>query len=165
METVATVLLWLCVTLLVVAGLAGLVFPAMPGAPLLFAGLWLAAWAEDFVYVGAGWLAVLGVMAALTYVVELVATAIGSKRFGASPQALWGSIVGGFLGLFFGLPGILLGPFVGAVAGELYARGGLRQAGWAGLGASIGFALGLAGKVTLGFAMIGVFVLRRLFGG
>lgn len=159
----AAVLVWIAVVVLVLAGLVGLVFPAMPGAPLLFAGLWLAAWAEDFVYVGFGSLVALGVMAVLTYVVELVATALGSKGFGAAPQALWGAVAGGFIGLFFGLPGILLGPFAGAVVGELYARGGLRQAGRSGIGASIGLALGLAGKIALGFAMIGLFVVRRLF--
>lgn len=157
-----TILIWSLVVILVLAGLAGLALPMLPGAPLLFAGLWLAAWAEDFVYIGRGSLLVLGVLAALTYVVELLASALGSKQFGASAQALWGAMLGGFAGLFFGLPGILLGPFVGAVLGELYARGGLRQAGRSGIGATLGLALGLAGKVALGFAMIGLFVLNRL---
>jgi len=156
-----SVLLWIAVAVLVLAGIAGLVIPAMPGAPLLFAGLLLAAWAEDFAFVGSGSLVILGMLAVLTYVVELLAAAVGTRQFGASKQALIGATLGGFFGLFFGLPGIVLGPFIGAVAGELYARGGLHQAGRAGLGASIGFALGLAGKVALGFAMIGIFVFRR----
>lgn len=160
-----TILIWLMVVLLVLAGVAGLVVPALPGAPLLFLGLWLAAWVEDFAYVGSGSLITLGALAALTYVVELSAAAFGTRQFGASSQALWGATLGGLAGLFFGLPGILLGPFAGAVAGELYARGGLRQAGRAGIGASIGLALGIAGKIALGFAMIGLFLVNRFLAG
>jgi len=162
---VMTILTWVLVVLLVLAGLAGLVVPALPGAPLLFLGLWLAAWAEGFAYVGTGSLVILGVLAVLTYVVELLAAGFGTRRFGASSHALWGATVGGLVGLFFGLPGILLGPFTGAVAGELYARGGVRQAGRAGLGATLGLALGIAGKITLGFAMIGWFLVNRLIAG
>ena len=72
--------------LLVALGLAGLLLPALPGAPLLFAGLVVAAWAEDFAYVGGGWLALLFVLAALTYAVDFAATALGAKKFGASPR-------------------------------------------------------------------------------
>lgn len=157
-----SVILWIVAGLLVVAGLAGLVLPGLPGAPLLFVGLLLAAWIEDFAHVGAGTLVVLGLMAAATYAVELAATAFGSRRFGASPQALWGAMAGGLVGLFFGLIGVLVGPFFGAVAGELWARGGWRQAGLSGVGASVGLAIGVAGKVALGGAMIGLFALQRL---
>lgn len=154
--------LWILAGLLVAAGLAGLVLPGLPGAPLLFVGLLLAAWIEDFAHVGAGTLVILGFMAAATYAVELAATAFGSRRFGASPQALWGAMAGGLIGLFFGLVGVLVGPFLGAVVGELWARGGWRQAGLSGVGASVGLAIGVAGKVALGSAMIGLFVLQRL---
>ena len=69
------------------------------------------------------------------------------------------------VGLFFGLPGIVLGPFCGAVLGELLADRSLREAGAAGLGATIGLAIGVAAKLALAFSMIGIFVLMRLWGG
>lgn len=159
-----SVVLWILAALLVAAGIAGLLLPALPGAPLLFAGLVCAAWAEDFAYVGPGWLAVLGLLAALTYPVDLAAGAVGARRFGASGRAVIGAALGALVGLFFGLPGILLGPFVGAVLAELlWERRDLRQAGRSGFGATVGLALGVATKLALAFAMLGLFALVRLW--
>ena len=155
------VLLWLLAILLVTVGMAGLVFPALPGAPILFAGLVVAAWAEGFEHVSTGTLVTLGVMALLTYLVDFLAGAFGAKRFGASRRAVIGATLGAIVGIFFGIPGILLGPFIGAVLGELTARSGLKNAGRAGIGATVGLALGAAAKLTLAFAMVGIFVIVR----
>jgi uncharacterized protein YqgC (DUF456 family) len=157
-----TVLLWVLAGVLVVAGLLGLLLPVLPGAPLLFAGLLVAAWAEDFVYVGAGKLTLLAALALLTYGVDFAATALGAKRFGASKRAVIGAAVGGLVGLFFGLPGVLLGPFIGAVIGELTAQRGLSDAGRAGVGATLGLIFGVAAKLALAFAMLGLFALARM---
>jgi uncharacterized protein YqgC (DUF456 family) len=156
-----TILLWVFAVVLVVLGLIGLVLPALPGAPLLFAGLVLAAWAEDFVYVGSGTLIVLGILALLTYAVDFLASAMGAKHFGASNRAIVGAALGVLVGIFFGFPGLLLGPFVGAVLGELSAQRNLREAGIAGIGASFGLVLGTAAKLALAFAMLGIFLLSR----
>ncbi len=158
----ASLLLWIPAVLCVAAGIAGLLLPALPGAPLLFAGLVFAAWAEDFAYVGVGWLAVFGALAALSYPIDLAAGALGARRFGASGRAVLGAALGALVGLFFGLPGILLGPFVGAVLAELlWERRNLRQAGRSGLGATVGLALGVAAKLALAFAMLGLFAFVR----
>jgi uncharacterized protein YqgC (DUF456 family) len=156
-----TVVGWVIAAGLILAGVAGLVLPGLPGAPLLFAGLWMAAWVEDFQYVGAGTLTLLGVFAALTYVVDFAATAFGAKRFGASKNAIIGAGVGALLGLFFGIPGIMLGPFMGAMAAELLTRRNLQAATRAGVGATIGLAVGVAVKLALAFSMLGIFVLMR----
>jgi uncharacterized protein YqgC (DUF456 family) len=154
--------LWFALAaLLVLLGMVGLLVPALPGAPLLLAGLVLAAWAEGFAYVGFGWLALLGAIAFLGYFIDFAAGAFGAKRFGASKAGMTGALLGGLLGLFFGLPGVLLGPFVGAVAGELLARRGTEAAGRAGFGAALGLALGAAAKLALAFTMIGIFLLVR----
>ena len=149
--------------LLVAVGLAGLVLPAIPGPPLLFAGLLLAAWAEDFAYVGIKTLAVLGVLALLTYGVDLWATMFGAKRFGASKRAVVGALLGALVGIFLGFPGVLFGPFIGAVIGELSAQRSLHQATRAGIGATIGLVLGAALKIALALSMIGIFVVARFF--
>lgn len=156
-----TVLLWLLAVALIVIGLAGLVLPALPGPPLLFAGLLIAAWAEGFAYVGTLTLVALGVMALLMYLLDFAATAFGARRFGASRRAMIGAALGTVVGLFLGLPGVLVGPFVGAVVGELATRRDLRTAGRAGVGATLGLVLGAAAKLALAFAMIGVFVVAR----
>jgi uncharacterized protein YqgC (DUF456 family) len=161
----ATVLLWLLAAILVLAGLVGLLLPVLPGPPLLFAGLLVAAWAEDFAYVGAGTLTVLAALALLSYGVDFVATALGAKRFGASKRAVIGAAVGAVVGLFFGLPGVLFGPFIGAVIGELTAQRGLGEAGRAGMGATLGLVLGVAGKLALAFSMLGLFALMRIAWG
>jgi hypothetical protein len=157
----ATTLLLVAAAALALVGLAGLLLPVLPGAPVLFAGLALAAWAEDFAYVGPWLLALLGVLAALTWAVDLAAGAWGVRRFGASPRAATGAAVGMLVGLLLGPWGIVIGPFAGAVLGELGARRGLGQAGRAGLGATLGLALGAAAKLALGFTMLGVYLLAR----
>ncbi len=156
-----TILLWILAALLVIAGIAGLVLPALPGAPLLFAGLVVAAWAEDFAYVGTGTIVLLAVLAALTYAADFIASAFGAKRFGASPRAVSGALVGGVIGIFFGIPGVLLGPFVGAVVGELSVRRDLNAATRAGIGASLGLVLAAAAKIAAAFTMLGVFAVAR----
>ena len=159
----SSLILWIIALILIVIGIAGLVLPAVPGAPVLFAGLFIAAWADNFVYVGWPTLAVLGVLALLTYVADFAATAFGAKRFGASKRAIIGAMIGAVVGLFFGFIGVLIGPFVGAVIGELSWRRDLQAAARAGIGATIGLAIGVAAKLALAFSMVGTFVVARFF--
>ncbi|MDJ0849570.1 MAG: DUF456 domain-containing protein [Myxococcota bacterium] len=156
-----SLLLWPLAAMLVVLGVGGLVLPALPGAPMLFAGLFVAAWAEGFAYVGTGTLVLLGGMAGLTYAVDFAATALGARRFGASRRAIVGAALGTLVGLFFAPVGLFLGPFLGAVLGELSHRRTLPEAGRAGLGATLGLLLGAAAKLALAFSMIGVFAVAR----
>jgi hypothetical protein len=154
-------LFWFLAIALVIIGLAGLVLPAIPGSPLIFAGLLLAAWAEDFEYVGIGTIVTIGVIALLSYAVDFWATMFGAKKFGASKRAVVGAVLGLFIGIFMGFVGVIFGPFIGAVIGELSARRDLRQATRAGIGAAIGLVLGAALKLALAFAMIGIFAVAR----
>jgi len=156
-------MLWIISAILTVIGLAGLLLPVVPGAPLLFLGLLCGAWAEDFRYVGVWTLLILAGMAALTYLVEFAASILGVNKFGGSRRAMAGSALGGIAGMFFGIPGILIGPFVGAVLGELSLQRSLDQASRAGFGTVVGLAIGVAGKLAIGIAMIGLFLLKRLF--
>ncbi len=156
------ILLWLLAAFLIAAGFVGLILPAVPGIPLVFAGLVLLAWAESFAYVGWITLTLLGVLALLSYGVDLLAAAFGAKKFGASPRAVAGAALGALAGLFFGLPGIVLGPFVGAVVGEFSRQASARAAVHAGLGATLGLLFGTLLKIALAFTMVGVFVLDRL---
>lgn len=157
----SALLLWILGAFLTVAGLSGMLLPVLPGAPLLFLGLVLGAWAEDFRYVGGWTLLVLAFLAALTYAVDVAASLFGVKRYGGSKRAMAGAALGGVIGIFFGLPGILIGPLAGAVLGELSQQRGLEEAGRAGFGTVVGLAIGLAGKLAIGMIMIGIFVLKR----
>ena len=151
-------MIWALAIVLVVVGLAGVVLPGLPGPVLIFAGLLLAAWADGFVRVGIGTIVVLAVLTVATHFVDLVTMALGMKRVGATRRAAAGAAIGTIAGLFFGLPGLIIGPFAGAVLGELTAHRDLGRAGRAGIAAWLGFLVGTVVKIALAFAMVGVFL-------
>jgi uncharacterized protein len=159
-----SLILWIVVGILTVTGLAGMVLPFLPGAPVLFLGLLCGAWAEDFRYIGLWTLLLLGCMAGLTYLVDFAATILGAKGFGGSRRAMVGAALGGVVGIFFGIPGILLGPFAGAILGELSLQRSLNHASRAGFGTVVGMAVGMAGKLAIGIDMVGLVLLVRLYG-
>jgi uncharacterized protein YqgC (DUF456 family) len=158
-----SILLWVTGVALVLVGLAGIILPALPGHVLILAGLVLAAWADGFTRVGVWTLVIIALIAAGSYLVDFAGAALGAKKLGASSRAMVGAGLGTIAGLFFGLPGIILGPFAGAVIGELTVKQDLRQAGKAGVAAWIGFAVGTAVKVGMAFLMIGIFAGALVF--
>lgn len=149
--------LWVLAILLVLAGIAGAVLPVIPGAPLVFGGLLLGAYVDGFQKVGWFPLVVIGLLMVLTFVVDVVATALGAKKAGASALALVGAGIGTVAGLFFGFVGVIAGPFVGAALGEYVARKDLRRAGRVGFGTWLGILFGSAAKLALMVGMVGVF--------
>jgi uncharacterized protein YqgC (DUF456 family) len=157
------VLWWLLALLLVGIGIAGSVLPALPGVPFVFLGLLLAAWAGGFEEVGAFPLVILGLLTLLSFVIDLAATAMGAKRVGATKLAVVGAALGTFAGLFLGLPGLILGPFVGAVAGEMMSHGQVQQATRAGIATWVGLLFGTLAKLALVFTMLGLFALAYIF--
>src|SRR5215475_369818 len=149
--------LWyLLAAILIVVGIVGTVLPALPGVPLVFAGMLVAAWADGFQHVGLWTLIGLGVLTIIAVAVDFLAGLAGAKRVGASRLALIGAALGTLVGIFFGLPGLLLGPFLGALIGELFAGGTMRRATHVGVGAWIGFLVGTVLKLGVCFAMLGV---------
>jgi len=149
-------------------GVAGVIVPAVPGTPLVFAGMLLAAWADGFERVGVWVLLALGGLTVLSLVIDVWATAIGAKRAKASGLAVFGAVAGTLVGLLFGIPGLFLGPFIGAVVGELIARRRLHHAELGpalrvGVGTWIGIALGIGLKLMLTMGMVGIFVLAWVF--
>ena len=158
-----TILLWILGVAMVAIGLAGIVLPALPGHMLILGGLVVAAWADGFRHVSGWTLGVIGVIALASYGIDFVSAAVSTKKLGASRRAMAGAAIGTLGGLFFGLPGLIAGPFVGAVIGELTATKDLRQAGRAGVAATIGLAVATAVKVAFAFVMIAVFAAAFLF--
>jgi uncharacterized protein YqgC (DUF456 family) len=90
---------------------------------------------------------------------DYIAGAMGAKSVGASRQAVWGALIGSILGMLGGIPGLILGPFIGAAAGELYARKDMLHAGKVGIASGIGMLVGAIAKVGFALAMLGVFAL------
>lgn len=157
-----TPLLWVLSLILVGVGIAGVLVPGLPGAPMVFGGLLLAAWADGFQNVGLGTIILLAVLTALAFVMDFVSASLGAKHAGASREAVIGAALGTLVGIFFGLVGIVLGPFVGAVIGEFLARRNLVQAGRAGAATWIGFILGICVKLVLAFTMVGIFTIAYI---
>ena len=148
--------------IIIIAGLAGTVVPVLPGVPMIFSGLVLAAWSTGFEPIGWGTITVLGVLTVFAILIDFVAAAFGAKRLGASQRAFWGATLGAVVGMFFGLVGIIIGPFIGAVAAEMADGQGARQAGRSGYGVWIGMVLGTAAKLAIAFLMLGIFTTKYL---
>ncbi|MGB5291144.1 MAG: DUF456 domain-containing protein [Lysobacterales bacterium] len=159
-----TILWWILSALIVISGLVGVVVPVLPGIPIMFAGLVFAAWSTGFEPVGWGTIGVLGALTVLSVVIDFLSAAFGAKRQGASPRAFWGATLGAIVGLFFGLVGIVLGPFIGAVVAEMASGSGAQQAGRSGYGVWIGLVLGTAAKLAIAFLMLGIFLTKYLIG-
>jgi uncharacterized protein len=157
------ILLYALGALLLGLGLAGVVLPALPGAPLLLAGAVLVAWAESFTRVGWGTVAAAAVIGLAIWAVDVLAAVLGARAFGASRWAIVGAGVGLLGGLFLGLPGILLGPAVGAIVFEYARNPDFARAAKAGLGAFLGFLLGSVVKVALSFVLVGLVVFALVF--
>jgi uncharacterized protein YqgC (DUF456 family) len=159
-----TILWWLLSGLIIIAGLAGTVVPALPGVPLVFLGLFVGAWIGNFETIAWVTIGVLAVLTLIAWIVDFVAGAAGARYLGASSRAFWGATIGAIAGIFFGVVGMLLGPFIGAVLGELSGGSNVVQSGRAGLGAWIGMVVATAVKLAIAFLMIGIFIFRLGFG-
>ena len=151
--------LWFLAILLMIVGALGIVLPALPGVPLMLAGMVVAAAIDDFQKIGWLTLGVLGFLTVASIVIEFAASALGAKRIGASPRAVWGALLGTIVGLFFGPIGLIFGPFAGAVVGELTVHGRVDQASRVGVATWLGLLFGTLAKVAIAFAMLGIFAL------
>lgn len=157
------ILWWLLSAVLILAGLAGTVLPALPGTALVLAGTLLGAWIDDFTRVGPWSLGLIAALAVAAWVLDYVAALLGARRAGASRQALVGAALGTVAGLFMGLVGVLFLPLVGAAAGEYLARRDERHAVKVGIATWLGLLAGLLAKVVLACMMVGVFIAAWLF--
>jgi len=160
---IVQVSLWLLCVLLIVAGIAGTVLPALPGTALVLAGIVLGAWIDDFARVGVWPLVAITVLAVISWVVDYLSGVMGAQRAGASRQALIGAAVGTVAGIFMGFVGVLFMPFVGAFVGELMARRDHQGAWRVGVATWIGLMIGMVVKIALSFVMIGIFIVALLF--
>ena len=152
-------LLWyFAAAVLILTGIAGTIVPALPGVPVVFAGMWLAAWVDGYALIGVGTVILLGVLAGLAVLLDFVAGLLGAQRVAATGKALWGATIGTVVGIFFGLPGLLLGPFIGALIGEASAGASLMRSTHVGVATWVGLLFGTVAKIALSFTMLGIFI-------
>jgi uncharacterized protein YqgC (DUF456 family) len=155
-------------------GLVGCVAPVVPGVPLSYLGLWLLHWTERVQF---SWqfLLIWAVVTIVIQVLDYFIPAWGTKKFGGSKYGVWGSTIGLLAGLFMGPMGIILGPFIGAVLGEMIyfnrhpqsadnqaANSNFNRALRAGLGSFIGLLTGTVLKLICCGMMVFYFVKELL---
>lgn len=144
-------------TALIAVGVIGALVPALPGIPLIFGGIWLIAGVDRYRHLGVWWLLGIALVGLIGLTFDLFAGALGAKRMGASKQAVGGALAGTVIGMFFGLPGLLIGPFVGAVLGELAAGNSVQGSTAVGVSAWIGLLFGTLIKLVASIIMVALF--------
>jgi uncharacterized protein YqgC (DUF456 family) len=157
------ILLWVVAIALIAIGLVGTIMPALPGLPLIFGGVLLAAWIEDFTRIGGWTIGVLGALALVGIAADYVAAAVSAKRAGASKLGILGAAIGTIAGIVTGLWGLLFMPLAGAAIGEYIAQKDALRAGKVGVATWVGLLIGTAVKIAIAFTMIGVLVAALLF--
>jgi uncharacterized protein len=158
MSIMSDALLWVIVGALLLLGLAGTVIPFLPGTPLILLAALVHGFATGWSPIGLGRVAILAALAAIAYALHYVAGALGARHAGGSRWAIVGALAGGVVGLFFGLPGLLLGPPLGAVAGEWLKRGDLTTSVRTGLATFVGMVAGAIASFAIAVTMIALFL-------
>ena len=148
----------ICIFLLLV-GFLGAFLPIIPGLPLMALGVGIHKLLLPDVL--SWWTVGLFIVTAVfAYALDIAATAFTAKLAGASRAGVYGALLGEIIGLFFALPGLILGPFIGALLGEwIISRRAFKQALKTGAGAALGLIAGGLGKGMLGLFLIAVFLL------
>ena len=143
--------------LIMMIGLAGCLLPILPGTPIVL----LAAVAHRLYFGDAGpstlVLVIMTLLTIVSLIFDQVASVLGAKKLGATWKGVTGAVIGGLVGLFFSLPGIILGPFIGATLFELFGDREFRDALRAGIGATLGLLFGAVGKVAVSMVMMLMF--------
>ena len=153
-----TIALWVLCVLMIVVGLVGTVLPMLPGVVLVFGGILLGAWIEDFTRVGGVSVGIVAFLGLLALGLDALAGALGAKKAGASREAIIGALLGTVLGILSGLWGLLFFPLLGAIAGQYWVERDAIRARNVGLATWFGMAIGMIAKIALSFMMVGVFI-------
>jgi uncharacterized protein YqgC (DUF456 family) len=158
-----TPLLTLLGIAIVIFGVVSLVAPILPGVAIIYAGILVIAWADDFTRIGPLVLIVMLALTLVALVADNVAGLFGARKAGASGWGVFGAGVGALAGLFLGLPGVILGPALGALVFEYARNPDAKQAMRAGAGGLLGFFLAVIAKAVFGFLLIGLAIIAYVF--
>lgn len=143
--------------LLIIIGIIGCLVPVLPGPPLSYAGILILHFTRYAEY-PRNLLIILGVVAGIVTVLDYFVPIWGTKKFGGSKYGVRGATIGLIVGLFFGPPGIILGPFIGAIIGEMIFKDDFKYAIKAGFGSLLGFLTGIGLKLAASFTITFYFI-------
>ena len=152
---------WLFAIVLFAIGLLGTVLPFIPGSTVILAGAIIhRLMLGPEKSVGWGTIAVLVFLTLVSYAFDFLGSYFGAKYFGATRWGTFGAVIGAIIGMFFGIPGLFIGPVIGALAGEFIAGKKLIDAGKAGWGSLLGNLGGMLAKFAIALVMIALFLMR-----
>ena len=156
----STFLLALALIVMII-GVIGTLLPVLPGTPLIFLAALGYGFYDNFKHITPFVIIVLFVLMGFTFFVDYLSGVIGARRYGASKMGTWGSLIGAILGLIlFNLPGIIFGPAIGAILGEMLAGKNLDQAFKVGMGTLLGILGGTIIKIATAIIMVAYFVIK-----
>jgi len=156
MEVVA--LIAIC-SILMLVGFIGIFLPVIPSMPLAWLGLTIYAAGTGFDRISLTTIIVFAVLSLLAWAVDFIAPMLGAKKHKASKLGVLGALLGLVIGIFtLGFWGIIIGPFLGALIGEIIANKPTKQALGSAFGAFLGLMVGALFKITLVLVMAGFFV-------
>jgi hypothetical protein len=142
---------------MMIVGIAGCLLPVLPGPPLTYLGLVVLHFTK-FGPVSTNLFIILGVVAIVVTVIDYIVPIWGTRQFGGSKYGMRGAAVGLVIGLFLGPLGIIAGPFIGAVVGEMLFKDDIKYALKAGFGSLLGFLTGVGLKLAASLLMTFYFV-------
>ena len=129
-----------------IVGLVGSFLPVLPGVTLGYVGILLVHF-TDCIQFSSAFIYICLVVVIAVQVLDYFVPIWGTRKFGGSKKGMQGSFIGSIVGMFFGPLGVILGPFVGAILGELSEGKKRNEAFRAGWGAFVGFLLGTGIKL------------------
>lgn len=165
-EAVYGAIVWTSVALLLIVGFLGTFLPVLPGTTLILLGSLLYYFCMGMESSGLAWqgLVFIALLYALSILLDWVSGALGAKWFGSSKWGIVGAILGGLIGLFFGIPGLIIGPIAGVFVFEIFvAKKQVKEAGHSTVGTVVGGIAGILGRVALALGMIAWFVVDVFF--
>ncbi|MEQ8174448.1 MAG: DUF456 domain-containing protein [Syntrophomonadaceae bacterium] len=154
-------LVLIIVIILMLVGIAGIIFPVLPGSGLIFIAIAAYGWYEGFQVITGKYLVVMGALTVLAMTLSYLSTVWGAKYTGAGKAGTWGALLGLLVGLFILPPaGMVLGPWIGAFIGEFIANKDAKKALLAGVGAVLGLFSGMLIHLIIALIMVGTFLYR-----
>ncbi len=144
---------------IILLGVFSIVIPVLPGAIIIWIGMFLFGITNGFVHLKIGFYIIEGLLALSAMIVDNLAAAWGVRRGGGSKAAAIGAILGSFAVFIAGPWGILIGPALGAAICEIiWNRKELPEALKTGLWSLWGLLGGIVIKLLIAGVMIGYFL-------
>jgi len=149
---------WIIVSILFAIGMAGAIFPILPGALAIYAAFFVYGFFISFSPFGFWFWAIQTLIVAALFIADYAVNAWGVKRFGGSRASVIGSTIGVVIGPFV-IPafGLILGPLIGAIIGELFVGSNFDKSLKVGFGSVVGLFSSMVVKIILQLIMIILF--------